>query len=140
MDDLANKALLTELLALESRAMDQWGAGDPAGFLELSDDDVSYFDPWQQHRLNSHEELTELYEGLRGQVHLDSFEFRNPAVVAVSDLAVLSFVFTSTSAGTTQSWNATEVFRRNDEGQWHLVHTHWSITEAGQKLDQLASS
>jgi len=46
--ETTDQALLAELLALETAAVDRWGAGDPDGFLELSDDDVTYFDPWQE--------------------------------------------------------------------------------------------
>ena len=83
--------LLAELLALETAAMDRWGAGDPDGFLGLSDDDVSYFDPWQPDRLDSRAELARVYDEMRGQVHIDAYEFVEPAVVAAGDLAVLSF-------------------------------------------------
>ena len=136
----ATNSLLAELLALETAAMDRWGAGDPGGFLELSDPDVSYFDPWQSRRLNSRAELAELYEGMRGRVHIDSYEFIDPAVVAVGDLAVLSFVFVSTGSEGQRSWNTTEVYRRNAEGRWRIVHTHWSLTEIGPKLDQTSNA
>ena len=123
--------LLAELLALETAAMDRWGAGDPDGFLELSDDDVSYFDPWQPERLDSRADLARVYEQIRGQVHIDSYEFVSPAVVAAGDLAALSFQFVSRGSGGRMRWNTTEVYRRDPERGWRIVHTHWSLTEAG---------
>lgn len=131
-------SLLAELLALETAAMDRWGAGDPDGFLELNDDDVTYFDPWQSHRLSSHAELTRLYEEIRGQVHIDSYEFVDPAVVTVGDMAVLSFQFVSTGSEGQMRWNATEVYRRSPERGWRIVHTHWSLTDAGKRLAETA--
>lgn len=127
----ARDALLAELLALETAAMDRWGAGDPDGFLELSDDDVSYFDPWQPERLDSRAALARVYDGLRGQVQIDAYEFVAPAVVAAGDLAVLSFQFVSTGSEGQMRWNTTEVYRRDPERGWRIVHTHWSLTEAG---------
>ena len=126
--------LLAELLALETAAMDRWGAGDPDGFLELNDDDVTYFDPWQPRRLDSHEELTRLYDEIRGQVHIDSYEFVEPAVVAVGDLAVLSFQFVSTGGEGRMRWNTTEVYRRSPDRGWRIVHSHWSLTDVGNRL------
>lgn len=123
--------LLAELLALETAAMDRWGAGDPDGFLELSDDDVSYFDPWLPERLDSRAALAHVYDGLRGQVHIESYEFVSPAVVAAGDLAVLSFQFVSQGSEGPRRWNTTEVYRRDPERGWRIVHTHWSLTEAG---------
>jgi ketosteroid isomerase-like protein len=127
--------LLAELLALEAAAMDRWGAGDPGGFLELSDDDVTYFDPWQRSRLDSHAELSRLYDDLRGQVKIDSYEFVAPAVIAVGDLAVLSFQFISTGSEGAMRWNTTEVYRHHADRGWRIVHSHWSLTEAGVRLD-----
>src|SRR5512147_2730445 len=34
-----------QILALERRALDRWGKGDPGGFLELYAADITYFDP-----------------------------------------------------------------------------------------------
>src|SRR5665648_1095298 len=87
-----DQALLAELLALETAAMDRWGAGDLDGFLEINPDDVTYFDPGQEQRVDSRAALALVYDGLRGQVHIDSYEFISPTVVASGDLAVLSFV------------------------------------------------
>lgn len=130
-------SLLAELLALETAAMDRWGAGDPGGFLELSDPDVSYIDPWQQGWLGSHAELTRLYEGIRGQVRIDSYEFVDPAVVAVDDMAVLRFQFVSTGSEGQMRWNTTEVYRRCADRGWRIVHSHWSLVEAGARLAEL---
>lgn len=124
-------ALLAELLALETAAMDRWGAGDPDGFLELSDDEVSYFDPWQPERLDSRAALARVYDGLRGQVQIDAYEFVTPAVVSAGDLAVLSFQFISRGSEGARRWNTTEVYRRDPDRGWRIVHTHWSLTEAG---------
>lgn len=130
--DAGTTALLTELLALETAAMDRWGAGDPDGFLELSDDDVTYFDPWLERRIDSKADLTRVYDRIRGQVHIESYEFRAPSVTAAGDMAVLSYQFVSTGSEGQMRWNTTEVFRRSRERGWRIVHTHWSLTEAGK--------
>lgn len=32
------------IIGMERAALDRWGNGDPGGFLEISAEDVSYFD------------------------------------------------------------------------------------------------
>ncbi len=136
--------LLAELLALETAAMDRWGAGDPDGFLELSADDVTYFDPWQPTRLDGRAALAAMYDGVRGTVHIDSYAFVEPAVCAAGDLAVLSYRFESTGGEGVMRWNTTEVFRRVAEPGggpgWEIVHTHWALTEVGRVLDATSGS
>ena len=43
-------------------------------------------------------------------------------------MGVLTFNFVSYSKGRTVRWNTTEVYRRKN-GQWKIVHTHWSLTK-----------
>jgi hypothetical protein len=41
-----------EILAFERAALDRWGKGDPDGYLVISAPDVTYFDPYVEHRLD----------------------------------------------------------------------------------------
>ena len=120
------------IIALEYGALKRWGNGDPSGFLEISADDVVYFDPFQTRRLNGIEELRALYEEIRGRVQIRHFELLNPVVQAVDDMAVLTFNYVAEGTNeVTSRWNCTEVFRR-DSGTWRIIQTHWSFTEAGE--------
>jgi ketosteroid isomerase-like protein len=114
------------LIELERRAMERWAHGDPDGFLELSDPEVSYFDPFVEHRLDGLDALRNLYEQLRGQVHIDTFNFIEPRVQVAGDAAVLSFRFRSSGNEGAMLWNTTEVYRRTAAG-WRIVHTHWAL-------------
>ena len=40
------------ILAMEEAALDRWGKGDPSGFLEISDSEITYFDPFLNHRMD----------------------------------------------------------------------------------------
>ncbi len=40
------------ILSMERTALDQWGKGDPSGYLEISSPDVVYFDPFLERRLD----------------------------------------------------------------------------------------
>ena len=121
--DAANVA--ATLVEMETAALRRWGAGDPDGFLEICDPDVTYFDPLTETRLNGRTELAEYYAGVRGQIHIDRFELIDPRVVVGKDLAVLSFNFLSQGGNDRYRWNCTEVYRRLPVG-WRIVQTHWS--------------
>jgi hypothetical protein len=116
------------ILAMECAALERWGAGDPDGFLELSDPEVTYFDPLIERRLDGLAGLAALYNELRGKVHIDSFELVSPAVQFAGGAAVLTFQFVSRGAEGSMRWNTTEVYRRTAAG-WRIIHTHWAFTQ-----------
>jgi len=118
------------IIAMARAAMDRWGRGDPDGFLEICDPDVTYFDPFQQKRLDGLEALKNLYDSLRGKVRIDRYEFVNPKVQLDGDMAVLTFNFDSWTGSDRYYWHTTEVYRRTNQG-WRIIHTHWSIPQKG---------
>ncbi len=46
------------IIEMEKKALDRWNNGDPLGFLEISDKDVVYFDPFLKSRLDGLEALS----------------------------------------------------------------------------------
>jgi ketosteroid isomerase-like protein len=110
------------------QALDRWCQGDPSGFLDLSADDVVYFDPFVPRRLDGKEALARYYEGLRGKISADRYEILAPRFHAFADAVVLTYNFVSFSGSEASSaWNCTEVFALR-EGGWRLVQSHWSLT------------
>lgn len=134
VSDSPTPAPAEEILAMERTAMDRWAKGDPDGFLEISDADVTYFDPFLEKRLNGLGELRALYDRLRGQVRIDEYAFIDPKIQVAGAMAVLSYNFESRGNGTTSRWNTTEVYERKN-GAWRIVHTHWSLTKPQLKAD-----
>jgi len=116
------------IIAMERAALDRWGNGDPSGFLEISADDVCYFDPFQESRLDGLAALTKLYESIRGQVKADSYELVNPKVQVVGDAAVLTFNYVAQTGEKIFKWNCTEVYAYRN-GKWQIIQTHWSPTK-----------
>ena len=117
------------VIALEQAALERWCNGDPSGFLEISADDVVYFDPFLPARLDGLDKLTVYYEGIRGKIFAPRHEMIEPQVQEIGDAAILTFRFVSWagSEGEEMRWNCTEVYRRQPEG-WRIVQTHWSFT------------
>jgi ketosteroid isomerase-like protein len=117
-----------EVIALETAALKRWLAGDPSAFLEISDEDVVYFDPFLGRRLDGLAALTNYYQALRGKINAPRFEIVNPKTQAFAEAVVLTFNFVSWSeSGEATGWNCTEVYARRGDA-WKIVQTHWSFT------------
>jgi ketosteroid isomerase-like protein len=115
------------IIAMERAALDRWGKGDPSGFLEISAEDVAYFDPFQERRIDGIVALTGLYESIRGTVRVERYELIDPRVQVFDGTAVLTFNYVGYGGdGQASRWNCTEVYHRADDG-WKIVQTHWSF-------------
>lgn len=119
-----------EIIAMERDALERGARGDIDAFVNISDPDVVYFDPFIERRIDGLAALREYYHKVfRPPEEEFEIELINPKAQATGDVAVLTFNFRSTGrrTGNIQSWNCTEVFRRTAEG-WRIIQTHWSWT------------
>jgi ketosteroid isomerase-like protein len=119
-----------DVITLERAALDRWGAGDPMGYVELFDDDITYFDPIQDRRIDGRAAMVALMASIAGKISVDRYDMLHPVVQQHGDVALLSFNLLSyrTEGGgerVISSWNSTEVYRRTSQG-WRIVHSHWS--------------
>lgn len=122
-----NTDISETIIALEKGALEKWNQGDPSGYLDLSAHDITYFDPSIEQRLDGLDNLKKYYEPIKGQIHVSKYEMLYPKVTATNDLAVLAFNLLSYKADKVSNWNCTEVYRLEPNGQWKIVHTHWSF-------------
>ncbi len=117
------------ILSLEKAAMERWRQGDPMGWVELSADTVIYVDPGCTAPVVGLETFRANLEQIVGKIHYEVSEFIDPCVEMVGDAAVLSYNYRSKPTPTSPDemlWNTTEVYFCLD-GQWRIVHTHWSF-------------
>jgi ketosteroid isomerase-like protein len=126
LDIMTEQRMTHEVFVLEQAAMTRWCNGDPDGFLEISAEDVTYFDPFIPRLIDGLAALRAYYDTLRGRIFASHYEFLDARVQEAGDTAVLTYRFHSWG-GTeeTMRWNCTEVFRRG-KGGWRIIHTHWS--------------
>ncbi len=117
------------IIAMERAALDRWGKGDPAGFIEISAPDVVYFDPFIARRIDGRDALAAYYTPY--QIYFDRYELLNPHVQVCDEMAVLTFNYVSWTGERESRWNCTEVYRHDAEG-WRIIQTHWSFTEGGK--------
>lgn len=114
------------VIALEQAALERWSNGDPDGFLEIYAEDISYFDPFTETRLDGIEALQSLYDQFRGQFQIDRFEMIDPRVQFAGDAALLTYRFDSEGSEGPKQWNTTEVYQWISD-EWKIVHSHWAF-------------
>jgi len=125
-----DKLTVTEkIIALETAALDAWLDGNPTPYLELYSKDFTYFDPVQERRLDGWDRIKELYETMRGTVKMDRFEIINPVVQQAGTMAVLTYNLQTSSGDTLWKENCTEVYRLEENNEWKIIHSHWSLTK-----------
>ena len=130
----AEQTMDNEVIATERRALERWGKGDPDGFLDIYAEDVTYFDPIQERRIDGRSAMAAMLAPFRGKIRVHRFDMLNPKVQHHGDLAVLSYNLVNyerrqdgTERPTTR-WNSTAVFRRTGNA-WRTIHSHWSYTK-----------
>ena len=121
----------SEVIARERAALDRWGAGDPAGYVELFAADITYFDPIQERRIDGLAAMVALMDSIAGKIRVDRYDMLRPVVQRQGDIALLSFNLVSyrTDGGRERAisrWNSTEAYRRTPQG-WRIFHSHWSF-------------
>lgn len=121
--------LSAKIIALEKAALEKWNSGDPTAYLNLSANEVVYFDPFLERKLEGLEALTKLYEPLKGQIHVDKYEMIDPIVQTTAEMAVLTFNLISYEGKSPSHWNCTEVYRLEQDGNWKIIQTHWSFVK-----------
>jgi len=130
----ASGDVVPTIIAMEQRALERWGRGDPNGYFEIIAPDTTYFDPTLAKRVDGVDALHALIDPFKGKIHIERAEMIDPKVQQQGDIAVLTFnlishgaQFGDGSKGDVR-WNSTEVYRRIS-GQWKIIHSHWSYTK-----------
>ena len=124
---LDEEGIRVTILSLEKQALERWNHGDPDGFIELSSDDVVYFDPALENKLEGKKALEEYYDRVRGKVKIDLYEMIRPVILLSSETAVLAYDFEAHGDGQVFRMHCTEVYKSDSSDRWRIVHTHWSF-------------
>lgn len=121
------KCIAAVIIAMEKAALEEWNKGNVSGYLAIYSSDITYFDPFQEKRIDGLEKMTMFYESLKGEVVIESYEMIDPVVNVAEGMAVLSYNLISYGGENTYKWNCTEVYKCGDDNQWKIVHNHWSL-------------
>lgn len=120
------------ILTKERKFLDLWAQGDPLGYSENFAEDGTYFDDIAaQTRLDSLNEIRNYFTSLKGQISPHKYEIVDPKVQVYGDIAILTMQYHSTTLDGQPGppWKATSVYRLTN-GDWHVVHAHWSLVKA----------
>jgi len=139
-------SLATEAVLASERAInDRWNKGDVDGALEAYSEDVTYFDPLTERRLEGREAVGAYFrEFFQGKLNILRNELPNPQVIVSDggDMAVVHYNLVNIVPDGTGGekvgtpWNSTQVYRLID-GAWRVVHVNWSFTRHPAALQGL---
>ena len=130
------KKIVTNILAIDKGINERWNKGDVDGALESYSEDVTYFDPLTEKRLEDKKAVDAYFrQFFEGKLNILRNEFLNPQVIISEDgdLAVLSYNLINFVADGNggekpgKTWNSTQIYRFID-GKWRVVHANWSFT------------
>lgn len=129
--------LSAEIIALEHSALDRWITGDPQGYLDIYAPEVTYFDPFQEKRVDGLPAMKTLFapmQGTKSPIQEPRYEMIAPQLQRHGETALLTFNLVNYGKLPNQPetmlarWNATEVYGLID-GKWKIIHSHWSFTK-----------
>ncbi len=123
-----------EIVALEKAMLDRWSTGDTYAFIDIAAPDITYFDPGLEKRLDGAEAFEKFLGPLKGTFRVFRYEMIDPKVQAHGEVAVLTYnlIDYDDTGKATERWNTSEVYHRLD-GQWRLIHSHFSLTKPKAK-------
>ena len=125
--------LAGHVIALEKSALDKFFKGDTSGYATIwSRRSFTYFDALVTERTDDHETVAKFLKSIEGKVFADSYEFRNPRVQAVKDMAVLTYQLFAKTNVIDMEYNVVEVFQ-NEGDEWRVVHSTWSFIRPFEK-------
>ena len=113
--------------AMERAALDRSDKGDVGGFLENSDSDVVYIDPFNDKPIYGKDALASYYLKAYEGFQPTHGEMSNISVQVLGDAAVLTFNYKSPNKPA-NGWNCTEVYHLTAQG-WRIAQTHWSFVK-----------
>lgn len=109
-------------------ALDRWYKGDPDGYLEFMDEEMSYFSPFVDTLLDGKEAVVANIAPIKGQIHIPRYEILNPGLKLGEEIGVVTYQLNEYGDGENISagWKVTEVYRHTGH-QWRLIHSHFSV-------------
>lgn len=116
------------IIGLEHSALERWFHGDVSGYAQLwSKRSFTYFDAVETKRIEQFTDMVPLLNRVEGRLIASSFEVRDPRVQLGQDMAVLTFQLFAQTNLIDVDYNCIEVFQKEEDGDWHVIHSTWSI-------------
>ena len=128
------RKLAQHIIGLEKAALDKWFKGDTSGYEQLwSKRSFTYFDAVVEKRVDDHATIAEFLKTIDGKLFADSYDFRNPRVQIGKDMAVLTYQLFAKTTLIDMEYNCIEVYQKEEDGQWCVIHSTWSFIRPMEK-------
>lgn len=122
------KQMAEYIIGLEKSALEKWFNGEVSGYAGLwSKRSFTYFDAVETKRIDQFADMVPLLNRVEGRLIGCSFEIRDPRVQIGQDMAVLTFQLFAQTNLIDVDYNCIEVFQKEEDGDWHVIHSTWSI-------------
>lgn len=128
------RKLAQHIIGLEKAALDKWFKGNTSGYEQLwSKRSFTYFDAVVEKRVDDHATVAEFLKTIDGKLFADSYDFRNPRVQIGKDMAVLTYQLFAHTTLIDMEYNCIEVYQKEEDGQWRVIHSTWSFIRPMEK-------
>ncbi|MBB1079032.1 nuclear transport factor 2 family protein [Limosilactobacillus sp. STM2_1] len=134
---------IKDIISLEKGALDKYFNGDMSGYYDIwSHDDFSYFDAGHDKRIDDFNEVKQFLDGrVAGKIHADSYKFVSPRVQLNGNTGILTYQLFADTNFIDMQYNVVEVFQKNAQGEWKVVHSTWdTITPFSRELSKARKS
>lgn len=128
------RKLAEHIIGLEKAALDKWFKGDTSEYEQLwSKRSFTYFDAVVEKRVDDHATIAEFLKTIDGKLFADSYDFSNPRVQIGKDMAVLTYQLFAKTTLIDMEYNCIEVYQKEEDGQWRVIHSTWSFIRPMEK-------
>lgn len=121
------KIITREILAMESTALQMLGNTDITGYLDIYSEDVTYFDPFQERVIYGKGNMASYFRQLTKRFPVRMYEIIDPITTITEDMVMLVFGLEMHTDDVRLKWNCTEVYCKEEDSRWRIIHTHWSF-------------
>lgn len=140
-DSKEQEALAQHIIGLEKSAIDKFFNGDMSGYRHLwSKNSFSYFDALTKERVEKFSDMLTFLDNLEGKLKASDYQILSPRVQFGVDMAILTFQLFAHTNFSNIEYNCIEVFQKEADGEWHVIHSTWStirpMDKYGKKVEE----
>ena len=127
--DMNQENISRTIIAMEKTALEELNKGNPAGYLKIYAEDITYFDPFQEKRFDGLKKVQIFYNSFQGTINIEYYEMVDPVVQVSGKIAILSYNLISHIGSNVFREKCTEVYMQESDGLWKIIHSHWSLVQ-----------
>ena len=127
VSNMNEEDLAKNIIAMEIAALEESFKGNFSIFLDLYSKNIIYFDPSKH--IIGFDKIKEYYESFPQNVQVEKYEIIDPVVQIYGKTAILTYRIVTHSNGKVMGENCTEVYQRQLNKPWKIIHSHFSFYE-----------